>query len=312
VSATRSTPTGRRPRALVTGGAGFIGSHLVDRLIADGRDVLVVDDLSTGRPSNLAGEARLEQLDVATADLDRVVRTWRPREVYHLAAQSSVPRSIDDPARDFAVNDSGTQRIASASRAGRVDRLIFVSSGGAIYGETPRAASERNRPAPISPYGVHKLAAEGHVARAGLPFAIARPSNVYGPRQAAGLEGAVVAAFVDQALGSGSLTIHGDGRQSRDFVHVRDVTDALLLLGRPETPSGRWNVSTGRAITIGQLASIVERAAGRSLGRHVAARREGDVRRSAISSARLRALGWRPSVDLKTGIAELIGARRGF
>jgi UDP-glucose 4-epimerase len=301
--------TARGRRAIVTGGAGFIGSNLVDRLLADGHAVLVVDDLSTGSSDQVPADAPLERLDIATDELERVFRRWRPEVVFHLAAQASVPLSIQDPLRDLAVNLVGTHRVVAAARAAGARRVVFVSSGGAIYGETTRPATERTLPAPTSFYGVHKLAAEGHVALAGLPYAIARPSNVYGPRQAAGLEGAVVASFLDQAFRQGALRIHGDGRQTRDFVHVLDVADALCRLGQAEAPNGTWNISSGRSVSILGLAAILERSYGRPLGRVAAPRRPGDVAHSSASAARLRALGWRPSIGLSSGIGRLVRAR---
>lgn len=301
----------RTTRSIVTGGAGFLGSHLVDRLLAEGHEVLVVDDLSSGRPENVRSDARLERLDIATDDLARVFREWRPGVVFHLAAQASVPVSSRIPLRDLAVNVVGTHRVVAAARESGVDRLVFVSSGGAVYGETKRAATERTCPAPRSYYGVHKLAAEGHVALAGIPYAIARPSNIYGPRQAAGLEGAVVAAFIAQALRDGTLQIHGNGSQTRDFIHVDDVVDALWRLGRPEAPTGTWNVAAGRRVTISGLANVVERAVGRRLDRAQGPRRAGDVTDSAISAARLQALGWRPSIGLSAGVTSLVRAALG-
>jgi UDP-glucose 4-epimerase len=295
-----------RRRALVTGGAGFVGSHLVDRLIADGWSVLVIDDLSTGQAGNLPDVARLERLDVAIDDIESALRRWRPLIVYHLAAQASVPASIEAPLRDLAVNVTGTHRVAAASRLAGARRIVFVSSGGAIYGETRRTANEATKAAPTSYYGVHKLAAEGHVALSGVPHAIARPSNIYGPRQTSGLEGAVIAAFVGQARGRQALTIDGDGNQTRDFVHVRDVVDAVVRLGSPSLPVGIWNVASGRRVSILTLAGIVERAAGVELGRVHRPARPGDVHDSASSSARLRALGWTPSVRLRNGIRELL------
>jgi UDP-glucose 4-epimerase len=291
-------------RAVVTGGAGFVGSHLVDRLAAEGYAVLVVDDLSSGTARNLPSATRIERLDVATDDLESVLRGWRPRVVFHLAAQASVPASMNDPLRDLAVNVIGTHRVGEAARNADADRLVFVSSGGAVYGETRRPATERTSPAPASYYGVHKLAAEGHVALAGLPYAIARPSNIYGPRQSAGLEGAVVAAFLDQSR-AGVLHIHGDGSQTRDFVHVRDVVDALWRLADPAAPVGIWNVAAGRPVTVAGLAEVVERAVGRPLERIFGARRPGDVTHSAMSPRGLRAIGWTPAIGLPDGIGEL-------
>jgi UDP-glucose 4-epimerase len=296
---------------VVTGGAGFVGSHLVDRLLAEGTQVLVLDDLSTGRPENLASEAQLERLDIATDDIERVLRTWAPTAVYHLAAQASVVASQRDPLRDLEVNVIGTQRVATAALTAGTRRLVFTSSGGAVYGETRRAATERTLPAPSSYYGVHKLAAEGHIRVIGLPSAIARPSNIYGPRQTAGLEGAVIAAFVAQAAG-GRLRIDGDGRQSRDFVHVRDVTDALWRLGQLDAAGGTWNVASGRRTSVRSLAETIERASGWPIERSYGPRREGDVMHSVLSSRHLRtALGWRPVVPLTEGIRELLAAAAG-
>lgn len=297
-----------RPRTIVTGGAGFVGSHLVDRLVAEGHEVLVIDDLSSGHAGNLASEARLEQLDVASDELGAVFRGWLPNVVFHLAAQASVPISSQAPLRDLAVNVVGTHRVGAAARASGASRLVFVSSGGAVYGETERPATERARPAPSSYYGAHKLAAESHVELAGVPYAIARPSNIYGPRQAAGLEGAVVAAFIDQAIRDGKLLIHGDGSQARDFIHVADVVEALWRLSQSDAPSGIWNVAAGRRVTIAELAEVVERAVGRPMGRAWGARRAGDVTHSAISAARLRSLGWRPSIGLSAGVTALVRA----
>lgn len=291
----------------MTGGAGFVGSHLVDRLNADGWQVLVVDDLSTGRADHLSETVRLERLDIAVDAIEPVIVAWRPDVVYHLAAQARVPASIRDPLRDLAVNVSGTHRVAAAARTAGARRLVFVSSGGAIYGETTRAATERTTSAPRSYYGIHKLAAEGHVALSGLSYAIARPSNIYGPRQTAGLEGAVVATFVGLALAGQPLTIDGDGRQTRDFIHVLDVGAALMRLGDVGAPSGIWNVAVGRAVSIELLAATVERSVGLRLGRVHRPARPGDVRSAAESAARLRRLGWAPTITLARGIRELLG-----
>jgi UDP-glucose 4-epimerase len=295
-------------RSIVTGGAGFVGSHLVDRLTREGHEVLVVDDLSSGRAGNLPHDARLENVDIATDDLEKVFHDWRSDLVFHLAAQASVPKSSESPLRDLEVNVIGTHRVAAAARSSGAGRLIFVSSGGAIYGETERPATERAQAAPSSYYGVHKLAAEWHVQLAGMPYAIARPSNIYGPRQVAGLEGAVVAAFIKQAVGGGPLVVHGDGSQTRDFIHVIDVVDALWRLSSADAPSGIWNVAAGRSIAIASLADLIEGVLGRPVGRVLEARRAGDVTSSAISAARLRRLGWRPSTDLSAGVTALVRA----
>ncbi len=293
----------------MTGGAGFVGSHLVDRLTRDGVAVLVVDDLSTGRMDNLPSSVTLEEVDIATDELEAMFRRWRPDVVFHLAAQASVPLSLKDPMRDLAVNVVGTHRVASSARLAGAERLVFVSSGGAIYGETSRPATERTTPKPSSYYGVHKLAAEGHVSLCGIPFAIARPSNIYGPIQTGGLDGAVVAAFVEAASSTGSIRIDGDGSQTRDFVDARDAVEALLLLADQDTPVGTWNIASGRRVSITELADLVEAALGRPLIRTSSSSRPGDVQHSSVSSTKLRRLGWRPRRDLATGVRELIALR---
>lgn len=296
-------------RAIVTGGAGFVGSHLVDRLSRDRASVLVVDDLSTGRVDNLPSDVTLEEVDIATGELDAMFHSWRPDVVFHLAAQASVPLSLSDPMRDLAVNVVGTHRVASSARLASAERLVFVSSGGAVYGETSRPATELTRPNPASYYGVHKLAAEGHVSLCGIPFAIARPSNIYGPIQTGGLDGAVVAAFVEAASATGSIRINGDGSQTRDFIDVRDAVDALILLADPATPAGIWNIASGRRVSITELADLVEAALGHPLVRRSSLSRPGDVRHSSVSAGKLRRFGWRPGRDLPTGVRELIDLR---
>jgi UDP-glucose 4-epimerase len=294
----------------VTGGAGFIGGHLVRRLVDDGHAVLVIDDLSTGAEANLPPGVDLERRDIATDDLAPLFAIWRPSQVLHLAAQASVPKSIADPLRDLAVNVVGTHRVAAAARATGAARFVNVSSGGAVYGERARPATEASRPEPASYYGVHKLAAEGHVQLAGVPFANVRPSNVYGPNQRAGLDGAVVASFLEGAERTGGLVIHGDGLQTRDFLHVRDLVDALVRLAAADSPSGTFNAASGRRVSIVELATQVERVIGRPLAMTHAPARIGDVRHSSLSAARLRRLGWRPRVSLREGIDELVALRR--
>ena len=299
---------GSGSRVLVTGGAGFVGSHLVRRLAAEGCRVLVLDDLSTGQAGSVPPGVELERLDIATDDLDPPIRAWRPDVVHHLAAQTSVPASMADPLRDLAVNVVGTHRLSAAARSAGSRRLVFVSSGGAVYGSTTRAVDELGRPRPSSYYGIHKLAAEAHVVLSGLPNLVLRPSNIYGPGQRSGREGAVVASFVEQAFEGGALHIHGDGSQTRDLLHVDDAVEAIVHLGRIGA-LGIWNVSAGRSTSVGKLADIVERSFGRPLERSYGPPRSGDVQASAISSAKLRRSGWRPGVSLDAGVVDLIRRR---
>ena len=292
-------------RILVTGGAGFIGHHLVGALAARGAEVLVIDDLSAGREERLPPSVRLERLDIVSHDLRATLGRWRPATVFHLAAQVSVPRSEESPEHDLLVNGLGTLRLVTAAQATGVGRIVFTSSGGAVYGETPTAATEDSPTRPDSAYGVHKLLAERYVVRSGISHGIARPSNVYGRGQDAVGEGAVVAAFASAAHDRRPLVIHGDGTQERDFLHVADLVEGLLVLGA-STASGTWNVSAGASTSIQELASIIERIAGRALTRSPGPRRPGDIHLSRISSDRLRNLGWVPRVTLEDGLRRLV------
>ncbi len=295
----------RRP-ILVTGGAGFIGSYVVERCLARGLAVAVIDDLSTGRRENLPPGTLLAQASILEDDALRFARDARPRAIVHCAAQVSVPASMADPLRDLAVNVVGTARMLAVAREVGVERFVFLSSGGAIYGETARPADEETPPQPSSYYGVHKLAAEHHVILSGVPYGILRPSNVYGPRQRDDQEGGVVSIFARRIARGEPITIFGDGRQERDFVHARDVADAVMaVLDRRE--SGIWNVSSGRPTTVLDLAATIEAVAGRRVERVFAPRRPGDVERSVLDSARLRReTGWRPRVALEEGVRELV------
>lgn len=294
-------------RVIVTGGAGFIGHHLVAALTALGSDVLVVDDLSAGRSDRLPSSARFERLDIAGDDIATPIAAWRPSTVFHLAAQASVPRSEAAPEDDLRANALGTLRVIAAARDAGVSRIVFTSSGGAVYGDTPTRATEASPVRPDSIYGLHKLVGERYVARSGLDHAIVRPSNVYGPGQDAAGEGAVIAAFTAAARTRSRIVIHGDGTQERDFLHVTDLVAALLTLAA-STENGTWNASVGRSTTIADLAALVERLAGRPLERGTGPRRPGDVHLSRIASDRLRGLGWAPRIGLEDGLRRLIDA----
>lgn len=295
-------------RVLVTGGAGFIGSHLVRRLVSDGADVIVLDNLSSGSADGLPDAAEVVVHDITAEDTTDVIHRLRPTHVVHAAAQVRVAASMADPAGDRAVNLAGTRRVVAGAEAAGATRLVFMSSGGAVYGDTA-GATEDSVPAPMSYYGVHKLAAEGYVRIGSPSHAIARPANVYGPGQQADLEGGVVAIFCRAAAAGEPVTIHGDGEQVRDFVHVRDVVDALVaMLTSPE--SGTWNVATGVETSINQLVDAVGTAFDRPLSVTSGPRRIGDVRSSTLRIEQIgRDLGWRPAIDLATGLRELAANR---
>lgn len=283
-------------RAVVTGGAGFIGSNLVDALVERGHEVLVVDNFATGKREHLGGRAALLEHDIrdpfeAEADV-----------VFHLAAQADVQTSMKRPAYDAAVNVVGTVNVLNAAPGAQV---IFASSGGAGYGECPTPAAEDAPFLPLSPYGIAKKCGEEYVAGwnriHGTSHVSLRFANVYGPRQDAGLEGGVVAIFLERLARGEETVIYGDGGQSRDFVYVDDVIDAMLAtVGRG---GGPYNVGTGKDVTVAALHDACAAVAGVEQQPTIAGARLGDVRRSVLDVSRIeRELGWRATVDLDDGL----------
>jgi UDP-glucose 4-epimerase len=293
--------------ALVTGGTGFIGSHIVDALVDQGLKVTVLDDLSSGARDNLRDGVGLIEADVASPGVVDLVGTARPDLVIHAAAQISVPVSVLDPARDRAVNLVGTENIIKGSRAARASRLVFLSSGGAIYGEAS-GAGEETLPAPQNPYGVHRLAAEAYVQLSGLPYGIVRFSNVCGPRQRPGLEGGVVAIFLEACRTHARVTVFGDGQQARDFLHVNDAVSGTLTVAAASR-SGTWNVATGQRTTVLDLLAAVEALVGRQAEVTYEVSRQGDVGMSSLDIGRIRAdLGWEPRMTLRRGLEATLRA----
>jgi UDP-glucose 4-epimerase len=299
--------------AIVTGGAGFIGSHVLDALIAEGWSTVVIDDLSAGNPSRVPDEASLEVLDITNRDLlDRAVDAVRPSAIFHLAAQASVTASVANPTRDAAVNVLGSLNVLeAATRHGA--QVIFTSTGGAIYGEAaPIPTSEDFIPAPKSPYGASKWAAEAYVVTwreaHGIPHTICRLGNVYGPRQRPHGEAGVVSIFSHRLWRGEAPTLFGFGKPTRDYVHVHDVARALLAaLGTP----GTFNVSTGVETDVAELYQDLQDAAGTALTPELAPLRPGELERSCLDWSRAaRALGWRPSIDLREGVRDTYAALR--
>lgn len=289
---------------LVTGGAGFIGSHVVDALLAVGEEPVVLDDFSTGDGANLPANVDVVEADIADPGVVARISTLRPRAVIHAAAQVSVAASMEDPARDLAVNVGGTANVLAGARSAGAERFVFLSSGGGIYGETDGAA-EDTLSRPKSYYGAHKYLAERYVEMDGISYAIARLANVYGPRQRTDLEGGVVAIFAERLREGLPVTINGTGEQSRDFVHVADVVDALLLMADSRL-DGTWNVGTGRAVSVLELLRALEAEIQPAVEVRHGPARYGDVRRSRLSIEAIeRDLGWRPGYDLAKGVATM-------
>lgn len=295
-------------KVLVTGGAGFIGSHIVTALASSDFEVVVLDDLSGGRRDALPAGVELVIADICEAATPDIVRGLAPEVVIHAAAQVSVARSMADPARDRAVNLAGTEHVLRGAAQAGARRFVFLSSGGAVYGET-RGASEDDLPHPESYYAIHKWAAEQYVATSGMPYAIARLANVYGPSQRTDLEGGVVAIFAERLAAGEQVTIHGDGEQRRDFVHVADVASAVLAMADSER-SGCWNVGTGRSTSINELLAEMEDVLGVRAERQHVESRPGDLRSSRVLVDKIRDdLGWRPLYDLRAGLAATLGVR---
>jgi UDP-glucose 4-epimerase len=291
----------------VTGGAGFIGSAVVRAMTADGVDVAVIDDLSAGSRQSLPPAVELLEVDIATPAARDAVKSLRPDVVIHAAAQVSVVRSVADPSRDHAVNVDGTRHVVEGSAASGCGRIVFISSGGAVYGEAD-GANETTPPAPQSPYGRNKLAAELVVSASGLSYANARLANVYGPGQRADLEGGVAAIFANAAIHGRRAVIYGDGEQSRDFVFVGDVAEAIRALA-VSSRSGTWNIGTGRSTTVHELLAAVEEAAGRKIPHEHHPQRDGEVQRSCLSIDRIAAdIGWRPRTSLAEGLRTVLAS----
>lgn len=308
----------RPERVLVTGGAGFIGSHLADRYLAEGAEVTVLDDLSTGRRERVPAGARLVEMSLDDPGLDDVFAGGRFDLVSHHAAQIDVRVSVEDPLADARSNVTGLLNLLERTRRHGTRRLVFASSGGVVYGEPERIPTPESHPlTPLSPYGVSKAAAEQYLrvygALHGLEYAALRYGNVYGPRQDPHGEAGVVAIFGLRILAGEPITIFGDGTQERDYVYVGDVveanwrasTRALPALGAAAARS--WNIGTGSGTRVHELADRLAAIAGRGVERRAAPARPGELQRSVLDCARAAAeLEWRPETSLDEGLARTL------
>ncbi|MGI9665496.1 MAG: GDP-mannose 4,6-dehydratase [Acidimicrobiia bacterium] len=303
-------------RAVVTGGAGFIGSNLVDRLVDEDVEVLVLDNLSSGSLGNLKdararGNVQIHQIDISDNDVVGLVRDFRPDNVFHMAAQIDVRRSVTDPAFDARINIVGTINMLEAARHADVERFVFSSSGGATFGDTfniPTPEDQKRRPE--SPYGVSKYVVEEYFRyyhdTYDLDFMSLGFANVYGPRQDPHGEAGVVAIFIGDLLAGRTPTIYGDGGQTRDFVFVEDVTDAMVRASR--IGGSRYlNIGTGVETSVARLYEYIVEATGADIAPTLAAARKGEQLRSCLdASAAQKHLGWEPWTPIEDGIGRTV------
>jgi UDP-glucose 4-epimerase len=292
-------------RALVTGGAGFIGSNLVDALIERGDSVEIVDNLSSGKRENVNARARLHVLDVREP-LDDLFAELRPDVCFHLAAQADVRVSVERPDYDAEVNVIGTVRVLEAARIAG-SRVVFASTGGAIYGECSEPAAEADECRPLAPYGAAKLAGEGYLLTyqrlRGMKNVVLRFGNVFGPRQDPHGEAGVVAIFLGRLRDGETCRIFGDGRQERDYVYVGDVVRATLAA--IEVAGGVFNVGTSRATSVLELYELCRRVAGSETAAELAPARPGELQRSVLNIGKAEEeLGWRPQTGLEEGLRQ--------
>ena len=299
------------PKALVTGGAGFIGSHVVDALLAAGHEVHVIDDLSSGRKENLSPNAKFTQIDIRSSELASLIASVQPDIVVHLAAQISVRRSMEDPAYDSDVNVRGLLNLLHNFEAGRLPHFVMISTGGAIYGEQDVfPAPERHPIRPASVYGVSKYVGEIYLdlwSRVyGLKFVALRLANVYGPRQNPHGEAGVVAIFSRKLFMGESPAINGNGEQTRDFLFVKDVADAVVRVTTQKV-EGVYNIGTGIETSVNSLYNLIAAASGTSVSPLHSGAKAGEQMRSCIdASFATREFGWKAVTSLEVGINETV------
>lgn len=294
-------------KVIVTGGAGFIGSHAAEAFTGAGHRVLVLDDLSSGKTENLPEGVEFENLDILDADLEKVIKSWSADAVSHHAAQISVRDSVDNPFDDLQKNIVGTLKLLEACRAAGCGNFIFASTGGALYGEQETCPAPESHPTyPLSPYGISKLSAEKYIyyyrKQHGLRTVSLRYSNVYGPRQDPHGEAGVVAIFCNNLLAGRTPVINGDGLQTRDYVYVKDVAQANLN-ALESSVSGEFNISTGKETDVNTLAELLLKVSGKSVRFEHGPAKPGEQRRSVLDFSLARQVfGWYPRVGFEEGI----------
>ncbi len=298
-------------RIVVTGGAGFIASHVVDAYLEQGHDVTIIDDFSTGQQANINPQATIHRLDISDPLAAKLIAEVKPDVLNHHAAQMDVRRSVADPAFDARVNIIGFVNLLEACKDTGIKKVIFSSSGGAIYGdEQPIPASEEHATLPLSPYGVSKLSGEFYLTYYhlvfGLPYVALRYANVYGPRQSNHGEAGVVAIFISRFLAGQKPVINGDGKQTRDYVFVGDVVKANLA-ALETSYSGAVNIGTAKETDVVTLCRLLREALESSIEPVHGPAKTGEQRRSCLEISRAaKVLGWHPRTELKDGLAQTV------
>jgi UDP-glucose 4-epimerase len=296
---------------LVTGGAGFIGSHIVDKLIERGHRVVVVDNLSSGKKENINPEAQFYNIDVCASELSHIFREEAPEIVFHLAAQINLRKSVENPLFDAKNNILGSLNLLENAKKTGVKKIIFTSTGGAMYGDTEEIpTTEKYFPKPMSPYGIAKFSVEKYLDYYNnvlkIPSIVLRLANVYGPRQDPNGEAGVVAIFCKKLLNNEEPVINGDGEQTRDYVFVEDVAKAhILALNKEKT--GIFNVGTAKETSVNEIFNILKQAGNFDVKAKYGPAKSGEQKRSCLDYSKIQEkLGWQPKVDITEGLRKTI------
>jgi len=297
-------------KCLVTGGAGFIGSSLVDELISRNYEVVVVDNLSTGKKEYLNLQAKFYKVDICSPAIDKIFKSEKFDYVFHLAAQIDVSRSVANPEFDNKVNAMGSYRIFKNSGLNKVKKVIFISTGGALYGNCAKPATEQSLIQPVSPYAIHKYAAERYLELFGelygLNHIVLRLANVYGPRQYKGGECGVIGIFTSNIINNQASVLYGDGSKTRDFVYVSDVVNACLK-AISSKEEGVFNIGNGQEISMLQIIDSIKKVAGKKFIYKKEKDRAGEVQSSVLNSQKAKKiLGWQSQVKLEEGVEKTI------
>ena len=298
-------------KILISGGAGFVGSHLVDRLIKDGHRVVVIDNLSTGEKENLNPKAKFYKIDICSPKISQIFKKEKPEMVFHLAAQIDVRKSVENPIESAKVNILGSLNILENCQKFKIKKIIFTSTGGAIYGEAEIIPTPEDYPAnPLSPYGIEKLTIEKYLDYYWkifkIPYISLRLANVYGPRQNSKGEAGVIAIFCDKMLCGKQPIIYGNGKKTRDFVFVDDVAEANILAMKSKK-SGIFNIGTGKETDINTIFEKIKKLIGVKCKKIHAPAQLGEQKRSCLDYQKAKKeLSWRPKYSLENGLRETI------